>query len=364
VLSKPTIDDVIIPLGGTGAVQYCGPDCINVILGRIGNNYWSGHCDIFEKYFRVFVKKPDLIQSATIVHAKWDDYMQVWIDNYKVWSGPNNNFPPETAGRCELSTSWNRNPNVNVTSYFKRAGEIKTKIRVSVSGEGEGYAFIHIRLKSDRCVVASSIVDGCASLEGRTDCDLQEEKVDGVQTFRNANPTSLTPLSSTRTLIQGSCTEDVTQDWWHKERTYFCSNPDYDFSNAAERYGKVVDSISTGSSTYEDQILEDGAWTNFSGSITLPEVGHFEECEPACKTRRQREDTQATLYGTSSQYQTNTSSYDILYHSCVDGTCPTESGEEVLVNCQCLNEFAEAATVIQMLRQAGQDMICSDGVAK
>ena len=365
VLTKPSINDVIVPLGGTGAVQFCGPDCINVILGRIGNNYWSGHCDIFERYFRVFVKQPELIQSATIVHAKWDDYMQVWIDNYKVWSGPNNNFPPETAGRCELSTSWNRNPNVNVTSYFKRYGEINTKIRVSVSGEGEGYAFIHIRLKEDRCVVASSIINGCASLEGRTDCELQDEKVDGVQTFHNANPTSLTPLPSTRTLTQGNCTEAVTQDWWHKDRVYLCSNPSYDFTNAADRYGTVVDSISAGSSTYEDQVLrEDGSWSHLNGSITLPDVGDFDECELACKTRRSREDSQATLYGTSNDYHTSTSSYDILYHSCVDGICPLEAGEEVLMDCQCLNEFAEAATVIQMLRQAGQDMICSDGVKK
>lgn len=364
LLSKPNINDVIVPLGGTGAVQYCGPDCINVVLGQIGDNYWSGSCRIFEKDFRVYVKQPEMIQSATIVHAKWDDYMQVWIDNYKVWSGPNNNFPPETAGRCELSTSWNQNPNVNVTSYFKRPGEIKTKIRVSVTGGGEGYAFVRIKLKPDRCVVASSVVDGCAALDGRSDCDLQGEKVDGVQTFHNANPTSLTPLPSTRTLTQGNCTEDITQNWWRKERTYFCSSPAYDFSNAAARYGKVVDSISTGSSTYDDQILVDGNWNSLSGSMTLPDVGSFGECEPACKTRRLREDTQATLSGTSIQYQTDTRSYDILYHTCVDGACPTETGEEILVNCQCLNEFAEAATVIQMLRTAGQDVICSDGVPK
>lgn len=61
--------------------------------------------------------------SATLEYAKWDDYMQVWVgksgQETKVWSGPDGNFPPETAGRCELSTSWERNPNVDVTPYFK-----------------------------------------------------------------------------------------------------------------------------------------------------------------------------------------------------------------------------------------------------
>ena len=363
---RPNINDIIVPLGGTGTVYYCGANCINVVLGQVGDNYWRGSCRIFEKYFNVLVKQPDLIQSATIVRAKWDDYMQVWIDDYKVWSGPNNNFPPETAGRCELSTSWDRNPHANVTSYFKRAGEIKTKIRVSVTGRGEGYAFVQLKIKPDRCVVESSISDGCAALDSRSDCELQSERVDDVTTWRSGNPTGLVALPSTRTLTEGPCTEDVTMDWWHKERTYFCERSPYDFSHAEARYNRVVDSISDGSSFYEDQILNaDGTWSDRPvQAIALPDVGNFDECEQACKTRKVREDSQATLTGVSANYQTNIRSWDILYHSCVDGTCPTEAGEEVLRNCQCLNEFTEAATLMQMMRKAGQDVICSDGVAK
>ena len=37
------------------------------------------------------------------------------------------------------------------------------------------------------------------------------------------------------------------------------------------------------------------------------------------------------------------------------------SGEEIVIDCQCINEFAEAATVIQTLRLAGKDNICSSG---
>ncbi len=45
--------------------------------------------------------------------------MQVWFGDQKVWSGQNNNFPPETVGRCELSTSWERNPNTDLTARLK-----------------------------------------------------------------------------------------------------------------------------------------------------------------------------------------------------------------------------------------------------
>ncbi|MEH0346398.1 hypothetical protein, partial [Vibrio cholerae] len=82
----------------------CGEGCLEVWIGRIGDNYWSGRCKVFEQAITLKVVNPDAITSAVLEYAKWDDYMQVWLGDQKVWSGPNNNFPPETAGRCELST--------------------------------------------------------------------------------------------------------------------------------------------------------------------------------------------------------------------------------------------------------------------
>ena len=73
--------------------------------------------------------------------------MQVWIGGDKVYNGPNQNFPPETAGACELSTNWIINPNVDVTDKFKNAAEgeiVDFKIRVSVAGNGEGYGRLRI----------------------------------------------------------------------------------------------------------------------------------------------------------------------------------------------------------------------------
>lgn len=74
---------------------------------------------MFEQAITLKVVNPDAITSAVLEYAKWDDYMQVWLGDQKVWSGPNNNFPPETAGRCELSTSWERNPNTDLTARLK-----------------------------------------------------------------------------------------------------------------------------------------------------------------------------------------------------------------------------------------------------
>lgn len=365
-ITQKSINDVIVPLGGTGAVQFCGPNCIDMILGRIGNNYWWGWCTIFEENYRFFVKEPSLIESATLIRVKWDDYAQVWIGEDMVWTGPNGNFPPETPGGCELSTEWDRNPNLDVTSSFKKGGEVQTKIRVSVGHGGEGYAFIRVRLKPDMCVASTVVADGCAALSSRSDCSLQEERVDGVQTYHNANPTSLTPLPSSKTLTQGTCTETITQDWWLKERFYLCSSPVYDFLDVKTRYGQVIGSLteSGSSATFQDTQREKGAWVSTSGTIGMMDLPPHDECDKACKTRRPTQNTQAVLAGHSGQFKTSTDSYDILYHSCVDDSCPADPSEEILKDCQCLNEFAEAATVMQMLRLAGQDTICSDGVPK
>ncbi|CEK23262.1 protein of unknown function [Xenorhabdus nematophila AN6/1] len=132
-------------------LKSCGEGCTELWIGRVGDNYWSGNCKIYEEFTRVQVSNPEAIVSATLEYAKWDDYMQVWIgksgQERKAWSGPNENFPPETAGQCELATSWETNPNVDVTPFFKsvKDGDVVTfKIRVSVTGKGEGYGRIKI----------------------------------------------------------------------------------------------------------------------------------------------------------------------------------------------------------------------------
>ncbi|UIP27672.1 conjugal transfer mating pair stabilization protein TraN [Photobacterium sp. TLY01] len=168
-------------------LKSCGEGCTELWIGRVGDNYWGGNCKIYEEFTRVQVSNPDAIVSATLEYAKWDDYMQVWVgksgQETKVWQGPNNNFPPETAGKCELSTSWERNPNVDVTPYFKNVndGDVVTfKIRVSVTGNGEGFGRIRIHYDPAKAITkdewspqscidsAKGVIDGFA--EGEIAC--------------------------------------------------------------------------------------------------------------------------------------------------------------------------------------------------
>ena len=135
-------------------------DSINVWIGTVGDNYWAGNCTIYEQVNEFVVVNPDAITKVTITQAKWDDYMQIWVgkagEESKVWQGPNDNFPPETPGACELSTSWNQNPNLDITNEFlssiAEGDVVRFKIRVSVSGNGEGYARLQIDYDPSKAV--------------------------------------------------------------------------------------------------------------------------------------------------------------------------------------------------------------------
>jgi len=136
-------------------------DSINVWIGTIGDNYYSGNCTIFEEVNEFVVLNPAAITKVSITYAKWDDYMQILVgepgNERKVWSGPNDDFPPETSGRCELNTNWEENINVDITDDFLAgisAGDIiRFKIRVSVTDAGEGFARLQIDYDPDLAVL-------------------------------------------------------------------------------------------------------------------------------------------------------------------------------------------------------------------
>jgi hypothetical protein len=137
--------EFIETLDGAGLLEPCGDGCADLWVGRIGDNYWSGNCAIFEQDARITVFSPDSIRSAILERALWDDYMQIYLNGTMVWTGPNGNFPPETGGECELATSWDTAPGTDLTANFAVEGEIRFLIRVSVTGGGEGYARIRLR---------------------------------------------------------------------------------------------------------------------------------------------------------------------------------------------------------------------------
>jgi hypothetical protein len=211
----------------------------------------------------------------------------------------------------------------------------------------------------------SVITDNCSSYESDAKCSLKDEIVDDVQTYQNYNPTGLSPLPSCRTFTGSTETFNVCHSWWSKTRTYVCSGGNsFDFTGIQQRVTSINASATDGGSvlTYTDMTPNgSGGYNTSNGSIALtPRNGA--ECPHACKIKRPKSNSQAGTDGNTTQYQTSNQTYSIVYARCDDGgSCPTQAGDIVDIDCQCINEFAEAATILSVLNSAGKDMICSSG---
>lgn len=163
-----------------------------------------------------------------------------------------------------------------------------------------------------------------------------------------------------------TCSQDVCRDWWRKDRVYTCTHGGYDFSEYKERLKTIKDSTADNVSnfSYRDyRKTKDGTWQYEDKTIDTSGVMRpsTSSCEMACKTRRPKDNTATSITDKTTDFRNNSSSYDFFYKSCRDGVCPVGTNEEVLKECQCINEFAEAALIMQVIRSAGQDFLCSSG---
>jgi len=209
--------------------------------------------------------------------------------------------------------------------------------------------------------------------ENDPDCKLKDEWVDGVQTWSSYNPTGFVPVGESCRTVTGWQTHTVCYNWWTKKRIYTCKIKGWNFDEEKKRMQTIVNSTKDvnvmsgnvlGNVGYQDYRKNNGSWGNYSGSINIPFAGSKKGCMFVCKVRVPVKDTQAYANKNTSQYR-SINSYVFDYRKCSDhdGTyvCPynPSKGEQVITNCQCIDEFAEAAAIMQTLEDAGKDIICS-----
>ena len=140
--------------GGSVAIASCGDGCLNISLGRVGDNYWcpASGCQIYDQSGFINVQNGAAITSAVLVRAKLDDRIWVYLggsppNSGLVWQSDGTWFPPLTWApgvQCDLHTSYDENPSVDVTSILQAGGSIPFNVRVSVGGCGEGYVQLQV----------------------------------------------------------------------------------------------------------------------------------------------------------------------------------------------------------------------------
>jgi hypothetical protein len=118
---------------------------------------------------------------------------------------------------------------------------------------------------------------------------------------------------------------------------------------------------------YQDLRKESGDWVTEDQSVSLNTPREdYKKPILACKTRKPKRKTDAAFPGQAAQYLADPEGWEFFYKKCDGSSCPLDAsgGEEIVLDCQEISEFAEAATIMNILEQANKDMICSDGVKK
>lgn len=360
---KTELSDILSYNGGEGGVHRCASDgCLELVLGKIGDNYWGGYCNIQHQKVSFYVNMPERIKQATLVNAKWDDWIKVAANNQTIYAHPYADWDGQTIGgrRCEWGTSWNERPNVDFTDLIKQKGKIDFTIDVEVAGGGEGYAYAQV-LVDESCMLDQEwITNSCEAIDQNKKCRLKSEIIDGVQTYKNYHPTGKTPISSERNIGGTICDTKISRDWWKVKREYECKiNENFDFSKGIER--NAVIKSSTATDGFNDVV--NGVTT--ANDLILPDVGIQASCTNACKTKRKKD--KVSVSGQGPVTDKVGEDWETLYRKCTgenQNICPNEAGEQVVTACSCLNEFGTASVMMQSLRQAAQGLICSSGNPK
>ena len=355
-----TFDDIVTASGSLLSVSMCGAGCR---IYRIGG---TGNCNDPPATFTLDFQalKPERIQSARIIDIYTADWLQARVNGTPVaYAGKRpwltNALP---SGECGVGDTFSVHPNYDFTDVLKQ-GSALVDVRIRAHGAHKsGYVDVEIQTDTS-CSASERLVDLCAGYATDSACHLTDEDVDGVQTFRNGVGTGLRPLPQTRLFGTGACALQLTREFFLRSRSYQCeidtgSLPPPDLSRGAY----IIDN-STATLLADQMTARDGSVTQTTSPFSLPAQAPVPACEAICKTRAPKVNTAAAPAGVVAAQQNNPAGWDTFYHVCdASNICPAGPGEQIVSACGCLDDFPEAVVMMQSVRLAGADMVCTSAV--
>ena len=354
---KPHAEDIISRTSGGYATIQNGPSFDFLMGSPADNSLGGGSCSLIDFRMTLHVGDADRIVDARLVQFFADDWAQVRIDGQLIGSGPSPwttlGLPP---GKCELKRTFYSYPNTDLKPYLT-PGDHEIWLRVAVASGGEGFAQVHVDVDNS-CKTIEQVVDQCGIIAGDPQCRLDSELVDGVQTFIHGIATGLKPLPQTRILGTSACPVELTRDFFLKDRTYRCRIEDIAQPDTSR--GAYIIDHSTETMLADRTKASDGSFATSTRAFSLPDRGSVPACEAICKTRAPKANNEAALSGVVGDKQNVPTGYDTFYHSCDSANrCPAGPGEEIVSACGCLDYFPEAVVMMQTVRLAGADLVCT-----
>jgi len=133
------VEPIVSFVSGNGGLSSCGPGCLDLYVGKVGDNYWAASCSVFTWQVTYNVLHPEAILSATLADVEFDDHARVFYDGNLIYTGSSGWGAP-----CELKSNFVDHPNKDVTYAFNSTGFKVFKQDTLVGGKGEGYARIRL----------------------------------------------------------------------------------------------------------------------------------------------------------------------------------------------------------------------------
>jgi conjugal transfer mating pair stabilization protein TraN len=173
------VEPLLSYVSGNGGLSSCGPGCMDLYVGVVGDNYWSADCAVFSWQVTYNVLHPEAIISATLEDVEFDDHARVFYGGSLIYTGSTG-----WGGSCELSNSWVDHPNKDVTYAFNSTGNKVFRQDTMVGGNGEGYSRIRLRYDLSKLMtqdewswsgpncqnLASAITDGICQAGSQLSC--------------------------------------------------------------------------------------------------------------------------------------------------------------------------------------------------
>lgn len=359
-ISQPDTEAIIKRSAGGYATVQSGPAQLAFLIGSpTDDSLKGGACSIFDFRMTLDVGEADRLRAVRIASYFADDWAQIRVDGTLVASGPTawtGMGPPP--GKCEKRSSFHAAPELDISSAMTK-GTHEIWMRVAVANEGEAQARIVADLDLG-CRATERIVDLCAGIAGQQQCRLRDETVDDVVTFRIGAGTGLAPLPQTRTLGTPACQVQITRDFFRRDRRYACAVDTASLPPPDLTRGAYIIDRSTETLLADRARSAKGSYQESRRPFMMPDRGAVAACEPICKTRKPRVNSDVAPEGVVGSLQNDPQGWDVFYHSCTaDSLCPAGDGEELVSACGCLDDFPEAVAMMQTVRLAGADLVCT-----
>ena len=199
--------------------------------------------------------------------------------------------------------------------------------------------------------------DSCAAISAVTGCPVKDETIDGIQTVRAHYQTGNAVSTTCKTFTGGVTNFTECNPKWRVDRVYSCQSDKKSHNFAEGQMESLIGSVSGDGESLTYQSQRDGVLE--TRSILMPKQEPVSSCVSACKTKKIVTQTDVIPdAGHAGQYRAEAQREETHYKTC-SPTCPLGDGETLVKNCQCLNDFAEAATMMSVLNAAGEDLICA-----